>query len=130
MLGQAAAYAASLDDALSHFTADDFSETSTGISDLATSGSPRAEIIIRALQDGRLLFSAERKTVYVKDEAGKANKYTIVGSAEAKPAESKLSNESPVGKALVGRKRGDEVTITTPRGERRLKITKIDVGAR
>ena len=71
MLGQAAAYAASLDDALSHFTTDDFSETSTGISDLATSGSPRAEIIIRALQDGRLLFSAERKTVYVKDEAGK-----------------------------------------------------------
>jgi urea transport system permease protein len=71
MLGQAAAYAASLDDALSHFTTDDFSETSTGISDLAASGSPRAEIIIRALQDGRLLFSAERKTVYVKDEAGK-----------------------------------------------------------
>jgi urea transport system permease protein len=71
MLGQAAAYAASLDDALAHFTTDDFSDTSTGISDLATSGSPRAEIIIRALQDGRLLFSAERKTVYVKDEAGK-----------------------------------------------------------
>jgi urea transport system permease protein len=71
MLGQTAAYAASLDDALTHFTTDDFSETSTGISDLATSGSPRAEIIIRALQDGRLLFSAERKTVYVKDEAGK-----------------------------------------------------------
>jgi len=71
MLGQAAAYAASLDDALAHFTTDDFSDTSTGISDLATSGSPRAEIIIRALQDGRLLFSAERKTAYVKDEAGK-----------------------------------------------------------
>ena len=67
--------------------------------------------------------------VHVKDEAGKSNKYTIVGSAEAKPAEAKLSNESPVGKALVGRKRGDEVTIATPRGERRLKITKIDVGA-
>jgi urea transport system permease protein len=71
MLGQAAAYAATLDDALTHFTTDDFSETSTGISDVAASGSPRAEIIIRALQDGRLLFSAERKTVYVKDEAGK-----------------------------------------------------------
>ena len=52
--------------------------------------------------------------VHVKDEAGKANKYTIVGSAEAKPAEAKLSNESPVGKALIGRKRGDEVTFTTP----------------
>ncbi|HWE15275.1 MAG TPA: transcription elongation factor GreA [Solirubrobacteraceae bacterium] len=66
--------------------------------------------------------------VHVKDEAGKSNKYTIVGSAEAKPGEAKLSNESPVGKALMGRRRGDEVTITTPRGERRLKITKIDVG--
>jgi transcription elongation factor GreA len=67
--------------------------------------------------------------VHVKDSAGKSNKYTIVGSAEANPAEMKLSNESPVGKALVGRKRGDEVTIVTPRGERMLKITKIDIGA-
>ena len=56
--------------------------------------------------------------VHVKDDAGKSNKYTIVGSAEASPAEMKLSNESPVGKALLGRKRGDEVVITTPRGER------------
>jgi transcription elongation factor GreA len=66
--------------------------------------------------------------VHVKDEAGKSNKYTIVGSAEAKPAEARLSNESPVGKALLGKKRGEEVKITTPRGERQLKITKIDVG--
>ena len=66
--------------------------------------------------------------VHVKDESGKSNKYTIVGSAEAEPAEMKLSNESPVGKALLGRKRGEEVTFSTPRGERRLKITKIDIG--
>ena len=65
--------------------------------------------------------------VHVKDEAGKSSKYTIVGSAEANPAEAKLSNESPVGKALVGRKRGEEVSFATPRGERHLKITKIDV---
>jgi len=68
--------------------------------------------------------------VHVKDEGGKSNKYTIVGSAEANPSEMKLSNESPVGKALLGRKRGDEVVFTTPRGERRLKITKIDVSSR
>jgi transcription elongation factor GreA len=69
--------------------------------------------------------------VHVKEEnSGKSTKYTIVGSAEAKPAEMKLSNESPVGKALLGRKRGDEVVVATPRGERKLKITKIDVGAR
>jgi len=59
-------------------------------------------------------------------EGGKSTKYTIVGSAEAKPAELKLSNESPVGKALLGHKRGEEVTFPTPRGERRLKITKIE----
>ena len=69
-------------------------------------------------------------TVHVAEADGREVVYTIVGSAEAKPAESKLSNESPVGKALVGRKRGDEVTVATPRGERKLKITKIDVGAR
>jgi transcription elongation factor GreA len=66
-------------------------------------------------------------TVHVEDVTGKATKYTIVGSAEAKPADLRLSNESPVGKALLGRKSGEEVKFTTPRGERRLKITKIDV---
>jgi urea transport system permease protein len=62
--------AAGLAEALAHFTADDFSETSTGINEVAASGDPRALTIIRALQDGRLMFSAERKTVYVKDDSG------------------------------------------------------------
>ncbi len=65
--------------------------------------------------------------VHVKDEAGKSTKYTIVGSAEASPAEQKLSNDSPVGRALLGHKRGEEVVFSTPRGQRKLKITKIDV---
>src|SRR5882672_2034114 len=44
-------------------------------------------------------------TVHVKDEkTGKSTKYTIVGSAEANPSEARLSNESPVGRALIGRK--------------------------
>ena len=69
-------------------------------------------------------------TVHVKDEGGKSQKYLIVGSTEADPGANppKLSNDSPVGKALVGHKRGDEVAFATPRGERKLKITKIDVG--
>jgi transcription elongation factor GreA len=68
--------------------------------------------------------------VHVKDEkSGKSTKYTIVGSAEARPAENKLSNESPVGKALLGHKRGEVVSVQVPRGPaRKLKITKIDVG--
>jgi len=68
-------------------------------------------------------------TVNVKDEkTGDADKYTIVGSAEANPSEKKLSNESPVGKALMGHKRGDTVDVALPNGKKRkLKITKIDV---
>jgi transcription elongation factor GreA len=68
--------------------------------------------------------------VHVKDEkTGKSQKFTIVGSAEAKPAELKLSNESPVGRALLGRKRNDVVSVQVPRGPaRKLKITKIEVG--
>jgi len=68
--------------------------------------------------------------VHVKDEkTGKSTKYTIVGPAEAKPQEHKLSNESPVGRALMGRKRGEVVAVKVPVGPaRKLKITKIDVG--
>ena len=67
-------------------------------------------------------------TVHVKDQAtDKSVKYRIVGSAEANPAENKLSNESPVGKALLGHKRGEVVSVPVPRGPaRKLKITKID----
>ena len=67
--------------------------------------------------------------VHVKDDGGKSTKYTIVGSAEAKPDQHKLSNESPVGRALLGHKRNDIVAVKVPRGPaRKLKITKIDVG--
>ena len=67
--------------------------------------------------------------VHVKDEkTGKSVKYTIVGSAEAKPPE-RLSNESPVGKALLGHKKGETVEVSLPSGSKlKLKITKIGVG--
>ena len=67
-------------------------------------------------------------TVHVKDQkTDKSVKYKIVGSAEANPAENKLSNESPVGKALLGKKRGELVSVPVPRGPaRKLKITKIE----
>jgi transcription elongation factor GreA len=66
--------------------------------------------------------------VHVKDQkSGDSKKFQIVGSAEADPTENKLSNESPVGKALVGHKRGEVVTVEVPRGpKRKLKITKIE----
>ena len=67
-------------------------------------------------------------TVHVKDQkTEKSTKFRLVGSAEADPSENKLSNESPVGKALIGHKRGETVTVPVPRGPaRKLKITKIE----
>ena len=67
-------------------------------------------------------------TVHVKDQkTDKSTKFKIVGSAEADPAEQKLSNESPVGKALLGHKRGEVVSVPVPRGPAlKLKITKIE----
>ena len=68
-------------------------------------------------------------SVNVKDEgSGKSLQYTIVGSTEANPAEKKLSNESPVGRALIGHKRNEIVSVQLPNGKNReLKITKIEV---
>jgi transcription elongation factor GreA len=67
--------------------------------------------------------------VKVKDgQSGKSETYTIVGSAEANPAEKKLSNESPVGRALIGHKAKEKVKVQLPNGKNReLTIQKIEV---
>jgi transcription elongation factor GreA len=67
-------------------------------------------------------------TVHVKDQkTDKSTKFKIVGSAEANPSENRLSNESPVGRALLGHRRGETVTVPVPRGPaRKLKVTKIE----
>jgi transcription elongation factor GreA len=57
--------------------------------------------------------------------ANKTVEYHIVGSAEANPAENKLSNESPVGKAIIGHKKGDVVEVAAPRGSLKFKILEI-----
>ena len=69
-------------------------------------------------------------TVHLKDQkTSKSEKFHIVGSAEANVAERKLSNESPIGKALLGKKRNEIVSVPVPRGPaRKLKITKIEAG--
>ena len=54
-------------------------------------------------------------TVVLKSADGNET-YTIVGSAEAAPREGRISNESPVGSALMGRKKGDVVTVQAPDG--------------
>jgi transcription elongation factor GreA len=66
--------------------------------------------------------------VHITDDSGKKATYTIVGSTEADPSSNKLSNESPVGKALVGRKKGDTAKVTLPNGKtRELTVNKIEV---
>ena len=52
--------------------------------------------------------------VTVRDPNGRKQSYKLVGSAEASPLEGKISNESPVGQALLGHKVGDEVEVETP----------------
>ena len=64
--------------------------------------------------------------VRLRDVAAKQTfEYHIVGSAEANPAENKLSNESPVGKAIMGHKKGETVEVSAPRGSLKFKILEI-----
>jgi transcription elongation factor GreA len=81
--------------------------------------------------DGKALGTDEvgfGSIVHVKDQkTGDSQKFQIVGSTEANPLEQKLSNESPIGKALVGKRRNDIVTVEPPRGpKKKFKITKIE----
>lgn len=57
---------------------------------------------------------------------GKTSEYTIVGSNESNPVEGLVSNESPIGKALLGKKTGDVVTLKIPKGEAKVSILSIE----
>ncbi len=63
--------------------------------------------------------------VKIVDKKKKEYTYTIVGFAQADPAAGKISDESPVGKALVGHKVGDKVNVETPNGALQFKIVEI-----
>jgi transcription elongation factor GreA len=63
------------------------------------------------------------KVKYV--DGGESEEYEIVGSAEADPAANKLSNESPVGRAVLGHKKGETVEVAAPAGAIKLKIMSI-----
>ncbi len=64
--------------------------------------------------------------VTIEDEEGEQTTYTIVGSAEASVRENKLSNESPVGRAIIGKSVGEIVTVLAPAGLVKLKIISIE----
>ncbi|CAN5886165.1 transcription elongation factor GreA [soil metagenome] len=65
-------------------------------------------------------------TTVVVDFEGEEERYTLVGAIEAKPAVGRISNESPIGKSLLGKRPGEYAEVGTPGGIRRLKILRID----
>ncbi|MGC8473541.1 MAG: transcription elongation factor GreA [Candidatus Dormibacteria bacterium] len=80
-----------------------------------------ASLIGEAAADGSVRLGS---TVTVQDEFGTSS-YTIVGPAEADAASGRISLESPVGKALIGREPGEEVEVETPGGARRVRILEL-----
>ncbi len=86
------------------------------------------------IQDARIINEEEAhhassvqigSTIHLVDSEGKRIQYTIVGSAEADPKAGRISNESPVGLALLGKRVGDEVQVSVPKGLLRFTLTKI-----
>ena len=65
-------------------------------------------------------------TVTIKEDGTSAEKYTIVGAAEANPRDGKISNESPIGKAILNHRAGEEVNVEAPGGMFKVKIVKVD----
>jgi transcription elongation factor GreA len=64
--------------------------------------------------------------VTVAEDGFEPESYSIVGSAEADPGKGRISNESPLGKALMGRKEGDRVSFETPGGPAEMEILRIE----
>jgi len=64
-------------------------------------------------------------TVTVKGPDNKKHEYQLVGPAEAAPLEGRISHESPVGRALLGKKRGDKVQVTTPKGVMEMAVVAV-----
>lgn len=69
--------------------------------------------------------SIGKKVTFIELPDGDEEEYTIVGSAEANPFSGKISNDSPIAKALIGRKVDDTVIINTPGGDMEVKIIKV-----
>jgi transcription elongation factor GreA len=69
------------------------------------------QVIVAPKNDNKVVLGS---TVTLKTEAGKTKEFQVVGTVEADPLNGKISDESPIGKALMGKKDGDEVEIKTP----------------
>jgi transcription elongation factor GreA len=85
----------------------------------------RAATVIEAPSGAAAERVALGSTVTVEDETGAQMTFVVVGSAEADPAAGRISNVSPVGKALIGRSVDDDVAVAAPRGEVRYRIVEL-----
>jgi transcription elongation factor GreA len=81
--------------------------------------------VVVAADAGDATFSFGRTAQVLDEDSGVVHKWTIVGSTEADLAAGKLSAESPVALALLGRAPGDVVEVETPRGPRKYRIQKL-----
>jgi transcription elongation factor GreA len=75
------------------------------------------------LSGDKVVFGA---TVTLVDEDDKKVKYQLVGQVEADAKDGKISYNSPLGRALIGREKGDEVEVSTPSGDRYYEIAKVE----
>ena len=75
------------------------------------------------LSGDKVVFGA---TVTLTDEDDKKVKYQLVGQVEADAKDGKISYNSPLGRALIGREKGDEVEVSTPSGDRYYEIAKVE----
>ena len=65
-------------------------------------------------------------TVTIEEEGGSPEVYTIVGAAEANPTKGRISNESPLGQALLNKKAGQVVEVNAPAGSFKVTVIKVE----
>ena len=80
----------------------------------------------RIIQNGRSDTVTLGSHVTIQEGEAEPEVYTIVGEAEANPRAGKVSNASPLGKALLGHKAGDNVNVAAPSGQFSVKVLKVD----
>lgn len=90
----------------------------------------RVQEINRILNNAKIISSRKRSDVAVGSKVEliadrKTVVYQLVGSVEANPAERKISDQSPIGKALIGKKVGEDVVISLPAGDKKYKVKSI-----
>ena len=82
--------------------------------------------VIVEQQDGKRETVEVGVHVTVQEDDYPAETYYVVGAKEADPRNGRISNESPIGSALMGKREGDRITVETPGGQVELKIIKIE----